>query len=247
MLILLRKFTVESFMTITTENFALARRIQLKKRFLKIAKRTNSPETKKNTIIWFISNLKLKYQSNHRQENSLQVWIKISTIQKQMRLKDKCFECSSEVLIVPFSKQGHRWRIFSTLRLMFLRNYYLTPSLVSHWKTFRLWQTRNSKRRQFRCCNLNHNNQRITELFLNLITISIFNLKFTSHCRTGSIHQIPQQQFHFLRGRYKSGNFCETRINIQIVQTVENLLLLLISFSILEHILLRNHWIDSIY
>ena len=107
--------------------------------FSKLLRKPIVQKPKKNTIIWFISNLKLKYQSNYKQENSLQVWIKISTIQKQMRLKDKCFECSSEVLIVPFSKQGHRWRIFSTLRLMFLRNYYLTPSLVSQWKTFRLW------------------------------------------------------------------------------------------------------------
>ena len=80
--------------------------------FSKLLRKLIVQKPKKNTIIWFISNLKLKYQSNYKQENSLQVWIKNSTIQKKMRLKGKSFECSSEVLIVPFSKQGHMWRIF---------------------------------------------------------------------------------------------------------------------------------------
>ena len=87
----------------------------------------------------------------------------------------------------------------------------------------------------------------IPKLFLNLTNISYFKLKFTSYSRTDSIHQIPQQQFHILRGGYKSGNFCQTRINIQIVRIVQNLLSLLISFSIFENIFLRNYWNGCFY
>ena len=90
--------------------------------FSKLLRKPIVQKPKKNIFNWFISNLKLKYQSSYRQENFCKLWIKNSTIQKKLRLKDKSFECSSEVLIVPFSKQGHRWWIFATFRLMFLRN-----------------------------------------------------------------------------------------------------------------------------
>ena len=87
----------------------------------------------------------------------------------------------------------------------------------------------------------------IPKLFLNLTYISFFKLKFPYNCRADSIHQIPQQQFHIFRGGYKSGIFFETPINIQIVRIVQNLLLLLISFSIFENIFLRNYWNGCFY
>ena len=89
-------------------------------------------------FIRFISNLKLRYRSHYRQNSSLKVWFKIPTLQEKLRLEDKSFGCSSEVLIVPFSKPGHRWWIFTTFRLMFLRNYLFDNLYHVCLKNFRI-------------------------------------------------------------------------------------------------------------